>query len=183
MGRRGGPAAAAAPGGTNKRRRPVRAPVRAGAVGRALSVVRQGLELGLEYGPRSVESILWVAETIEESVYLAGSLVRSGGTVRFELGNPPLRTGAFSAARLVWERQPVPPARLRLRPDPRGPWRPADGITPDAPISLRAGVPIRVEAEVPGDDVGSTVTVRLELESRAIPPLVWLQFRDVVGRG
>jgi len=156
--------------------------VRAGAVGRALSVVRQGLELGLEYGPRSVESLLWVAETIEESVYRPGSLARSGGTIRFELGNPPLRTGAFSAARLLWERQPVPPSRLRVRPDPLSPWRSADGISPDAPISLRAGVPIGVEADVPGDDVGSTVTVRLELESRAIPPLVWLEFRDVVGR-
>lgn len=154
--------------------------MRGSAVGTAFSLARQGLELGIEYGPHSLEALLWVAETIEESVYCAGSLARDGDGIRFSLHNPPLRAGAFSSVRLLVDGRPVAPDRLRLRTGMRGAWRSAGSVTPAAPIDLRAGVPVEFVAGLPPPAPGSSATVRLELECPAIPPLVWVEFRDAV---
>jgi len=155
--------------------------VREGAVGRALSVVRQGLTLGLEFGAHSVEALLWVAETVESSVYEAGSLTRTEGGVRFRLANPPLRTGAFAALRLRWNGTWLPPESVRFRVGAVASWRSADSVSATDPVDLRAGVPVEFELRIPGDLGARTADVRLELDCPAIPPLVWVEFRDEVG--
>lgn len=153
------------------------------SIGRVLSLARQGVEIGLEYGPHSLEALLWIAETVEESVYEPGSLVRDPEGIRFTLGNPPLRMGAFSAFRLRWDGRPVDPALLRIRTGLGGSWRTAASVTADAPIELLPGVRIEVAAEVPQGIVGSSAVVRLELQCPAIPPLVWVEFRDTLRGG
>ncbi|MFY9716559.1 MAG: hypothetical protein WAK40_01290 [Thermoplasmata archaeon] len=153
------------------------------SVCRVLSVARQGIELGIEYGPHAVEALLWIAETVEESVYRAGSLHRNADGIGFTLENPPLRSGAFAAVRLLWNGVPVDPARLTIRTGAAGSGRVAGTLSRDAPIDLVAGDPIELFAAVPEVTVGDSATVRLELECPAIPPLVWIEFRDTVLGG
>jgi hypothetical protein len=157
--------------------------VRSASVARLFSAARQGLEVGLEYGAHSLEALLWIAETVEESVYRTGSLARTPEGVRFTLSNPPLRLGAFSAVRLAWNGAPVPSGSLRIRAGIQGTWRVASEVTSPAPIDLLPGIPIDIEVALPPRSVGSSALVRLELECRAIPPVVWLEFRDAVGGG
>ncbi|MGB6501566.1 MAG: hypothetical protein WBG19_09270 [Thermoplasmata archaeon] len=157
--------------------------MRSSSVGRAFSVARQGIELGVDFGVHSVEALLWIAETIEESVYHAGSLSRAPEGVRFLLRNPPLRAGAFSAFRLTWNGARVDPARVRLRAGPDAAWRTGASVTSATPVDLLPGRSIEVTAGIPPADIGTTATVRLELECPAIPPLVWVEFRDSVRSG
>ncbi|HTP54614.1 MAG TPA: hypothetical protein VML94_06635 [Thermoplasmata archaeon] len=157
--------------------------MRSASIGRMLSVARQGLQLGIEYGPHSVEALLWIAETVEESVYRVGSLRGDGQGIRFTLGNPPLRSGAFSAVRLLWNGVPVDPAAVQLCPGGSASWRTAASLSPGDPIELHTGEPIEVAAAVGLAPVGASVDLRLELECPAIPPLVWIEFRDTVRRG
>jgi hypothetical protein len=153
------------------------------SVCRVLSVVRQGIELGIEYGPHAVEALLWIAETVEESVYRAGSLRGDANGIRFTFENPPLRSGAFAAVRLRWNGLPVDPALLKIRSGADGSWREASTLSREAPVALVAGEPIEVSAGVRGSRVGESGTVRLELDCPAIPPLVWIEFRDTVHGG
>lgn len=157
--------------------------MRGSSVGRLFSAAVQGLELGIEFGVRSLEALLWIAETVEESVYRSGSLAVREGGVRFSLDNPPLRHGAFSAVRLYWEGAAVGPSEVRIRAGADRPWRTAASVTRDAPLELHSGEPIDFEVGVSGARPGATPLVRLELECRAIPPLVWVEFRDRVGEG
>lgn len=149
-------------------------------IGAVVSLVRQGLELGIDYGPHSVEALLWVAETIQESVYRAGSLRVDRQGLRFDLGNPPLRAGAFCAVRLGLDGRAIASDRVLLRPGPGTEWRAASGVSADVPIDLVAGVPIELRADGERPPPGTSITVRLELECRAIPPLVWVEFTETV---
>ena len=147
-------------------------------VGDVLSLVRQGLTLGVQFGTGSVEALLWVAETVEEGVYEAGSLRWSPEGIAFALGNPPLRVGAFTSLTIRVNGEEVPAARVRLRSGAALPWRSAATIGDDDPLPLGPGD--RTEFSVAGEfgREGETVRVRLELRTPAIPPLVWFQFQE-----
>jgi hypothetical protein len=150
--------------------------------GPLLSLVRQGIALEVGYGGRSLEALLWVAETVEEAVYAPGSLALRKGTLTFGLLNPPLRVGAFHRVRLAVEGRPVAPDQLRFRTGEGQPWRSAAEVSAEAPLRLAPGRPVAFAATGVGPLSVDRPTVRLELESVAIPPLVWLEFADAVRR-
>lgn len=147
-------------------------------VGDVLSLVRQGLRLGVEFGSHSVEALLWVAETVEEGVYEAQSFRRVDGALEFALDNPPLRVGAFSALVVRVNGAEVPSDRVRLRPGPGTAWRAGSTVSANAPWYLTAGdrTEFRLIGEFGRGD--AETTVRLELHVPAIPPRVWFEFSE-----
>lgn len=151
-------------------------------VGPLLGLLRQGLALEFEFGTSSLESLLRIAETVEESVYEAGSLRRStGGGLRFVLANPPLRIGAFRRLAVAVNGAPVPSAEVRFRSPGAPTWTEASSVSEQNPLVLVPGRRVEFEAGATGPPAGQEATVRLELESVAIPPLVWFEFRERVG--
>ncbi|MCI4339557.1 MAG: hypothetical protein L3J68_04415 [Thermoplasmata archaeon] len=147
-------------------------------VGDVLSLLRQGLTLGYQYGAHSVEALLWVAETVEEGVYESGSLRRTPDGIAFALENPPLRVGAFTSVALRVDGTPVPGDSVRFRSGPGAPWRTATAVAADAPLNLAPGD--RTEFDLAGEfgHGGDSITVRLELRTPALPPLVWFEFSE-----
>jgi hypothetical protein len=147
-------------------------------VGEVLSVLRQGLTLGVQFGTHPLEALIWVAETVEEGVYEAGSLRRTERGIAFALDNPPLRVGAFTYLRVVVDGAPVPGDRVRFRRGAGAPWRTPQSLGPDSPWDLAPGD--RTEFEVDGmfGEGEEPLTVRLELRTPAVPPLVWFEFRE-----
>ena len=152
-------------------------------VGSLLSLVRQGLALEVSFGTHSIEALLWVAETVEEAVYRPRSMVRGPRGIEFELCNPPLRLGAFRAVRVSLDGRPVPAQALRIRIGPSILWREATSVSDAVPIDLVPGEPIRFAVDTTAPPVGRRLTVRVELDSVAIPPLVWLEFADELREG
>ena len=77
----------------------------------------------------------------------------------------------------------VPSDAFRVRTAAAPDWRTASTVSARAPLELAAGV--RTEFAVDGDwgRREGELTVRLELKSVAIPPLVWFEFRDRVRSG
>ncbi|MGA8604258.1 MAG: hypothetical protein WB788_04235 [Thermoplasmata archaeon] len=147
-------------------------------LGPALSMVRQGLSVGREFGLHSLEALLWVAESVEESVYVPRSLVRRDEGLSFTLANPPLRVGAFSSLRLYVDRVEVPAGQVRVGTGSPLLWRSAAEISRSAPLELRPGDPTRVRLDRVAPVAEREVTVRLELQNVAIPPLVWFEFTE-----
>jgi hypothetical protein len=151
--------------------------------GSLLRLVREGIRLEFEFGTQSLEALAWVGQTVETSVYLPGSLARTPTGFRFALANPPLRIGAFSSVRLLVEGTPVPSDRVRVRRSGEESWRVTSALGPSAPLELRPGDPTDFEAEWPLPSTSKTVHLRLEFRNVAIPPLVWVEFRDVPTEG
>jgi hypothetical protein len=149
-------------------------------VGAILSLLRQSISIGADFGAHPLEALLWVAETVEGSVYEPGSLRRTGDVVSFALANPPLRSGAFSSARVSLGGQFLAAQDISVREDGR-PWRTADSLSRAAPLRLAPGVRTEFRLRAPPPIVDRPLEVRLELESVAIPPLVWFEFRDSPG--
>lgn len=145
-----------------------------------LSLVRQGLAIEIGYGTHSIEALLWVAESVEEAVYVPGSLAATASGVGFELANPPLRAGAFRAVRVAIDGRLVPPDAVRFRTERRWSWRTAASVGSTDPFVMLPGEPTQFEAAPWAGPPGHRMTVRLELESVAIPPLVWVEFTDTV---
>ena len=146
-------------------------------VGSILSLLKQGFELDVTFGTRSLESLLRIAEIVEESVYVPGSLSETERGLRFVLANPPLRVGAFRTVRVLVNGQSAPPSAVRFRCGTDGPWRPATSLTRTEPVELLPGRPTEFEVDLRPVPVGE-VRVRLELENVAIPPLVWFEIRE-----
>jgi hypothetical protein len=144
-----------------------------------LSLLRQGLTLGVDYGTHTLGALLAVAETVEQAVYEPGSLRSIPGGLAFALENPPLRVGAFAEVRVLIGGVPVAPERLRLRKRPATAWRTAAEITAASPYEWRPGEATEFEAAAPAPGPGERVHVRLELRSLAVPPLVWCEIREV----
>ena len=142
------------------------------------SLLRQGLSVEREFGRHSLETLISVAETIEESVYERGSLMRTANGLTFCLNNPPLRIGAFSSLHLILNERPVPAERVRVRYGPGLPWRAVTEITRERPLELGPGARIELGVDGPLPDGVRELRIRLELQSTAIPPLVWFEFRD-----
>ncbi|HLM91032.1 MAG TPA: hypothetical protein VK424_03140 [Thermoplasmata archaeon] len=148
-----------------------------------LGLARQGLEIAAEFGTHSIEAMIWVALTVEASVYQPGSFVRTPTGVRFILANPPLRTGAFAACRVGVDGRAPTATGVRFRASPgEGAWSSADEVSEDRPLHFRPGDPVEFEAECTDDGRSGPRTVRLELECPAIPPLVWFEFTDTPRR-
>lgn len=142
-----------------------------------LGLVRQGLRLALDYGVRPLEEMVRVAELIESSVYEHGSLTTAGREVRFRLLNPPLRMGAFSRIALRWDGAVILPSDAMIAPvDGRSGTRFSE-ISADRPFTIPIGRRTEVRFETDRRESG-VHTIRLELESVAIPPMVWLEFAD-----
>jgi len=127
----------------------------------------------------SLEALLWVAETIEESVYVPRSLVRSDRGLSFTLANPPLRAGAFSSLRLWVDRVEVLSGDVRVRTGSPRAWRTAAEINEASPLELRPGEPTDVSLDRVSTGTEREVTVRLELQNIAIAPLVWFEFTEI----
>ncbi len=148
-----------------------------------LSLVHQAVSLEVEFGRHALEALVGIAETVEESVYEPGSLVGTARGIEFALSNPPLRAGAFAAVRLEVNGARVPAAALALRPGEGYPWTLADAISSGAPFEFHPGRRTEVRVQPLPVSIEGAVRVRLELESAAIPPLVWLEFHDAVRQG
>jgi len=146
-----------------------------------VDLVREGLAIEIGFGSHSLEALLWVAETIEGSVYAPGSLVRTGRGLAFSLSNPPLRMGAFGALRAFVDGRPVAPTTVSVREGPGLPWRGTTSLSEEAPLSIRPGQRTEVAIEPWSGPSSGRLTVRLEFESVAIPPLVWFEFTDQLG--
>jgi hypothetical protein len=139
-----------------------------------LSVFRQGLYVGFEFGARALAHLTSVGELIQQNVYETGSLRLAGDRVEFVLRNPPLRMGAFSSLGVAFDSTPLAPDVVEVDPGTAGTWYPS------APITIPVGQRTRIRLKVhPTPTVGAH-HVRLELRSLAIPPLVWLEFVDVL---
>jgi hypothetical protein len=147
-------------------------------VGDVLSLLRQGLTLGYQYGTHSIEALLWVAETVEEGVYESGSLRRSSVGIAFALDNPPLRVGAFSSLGIRVDGAPVPGDQVRFRAGPGTPWRTAAALATSAPLYLAPGARTEFELDGAYGEGGDRITIRIELQVPAVPPLVWFEFTD-----
>jgi hypothetical protein len=145
-----------------------------------LALLREGLAIGREFGVHSLEEMARLALYLSGAVYDAGSLRRTAEGVEFALYCPPLRVGAFQRVGLVWDGRPIAP--------PDGTARPADAATPvrfDAidrarPLVLPVGRRVEFTARMAPPPDGPH-TIRLELQSVAIPPLVWFQVTDRLG--
>lgn len=149
------------------------------SLGGLLSLVRQGFEIEVDHGTRSIEAFLWIAETVESSVYRRGSLMRTPDGLRFVLDNPPLRSAAFSRLELALEGTPVPGGQVQLRRNGVGRWRTGSSVRPEAPLDFVAGDHLEVTVAGLVAAAPAPVTIRVTLETRAIPPPVWLEFREV----
>jgi len=145
-----------------------------------LSVVRQGLHLAREFGLRPLEELARVAELVEHSVYEAGSLRSGEDEIRFTLLNPPLRMGAFSRIGLAWDGVPIPPDRAWIRlPGAPGPSA-LSLVTVSSPVTIPIGERTEFGFSIAPVPAGAHA-VRLELQSVAVPPLVWFDFTDHVA--
>jgi hypothetical protein len=147
-------------------------------VGAWMSLLRQSLSIGYDFGAHPLEALLWVAETVERSVYEPGSLVRTPQGYAFTLANPPLRSGAFSGARLSIDRQAVEPQAFFVRERGRT-WRSAGALSRSAPLRLAPGERTEFRVDIPPTAEPKPMAIRLEFDSVAIPPLVWFEFEDL----
>jgi len=144
-----------------------------------LALLREGVEVAVGFGVRSLEGLVDVAELLEHSVYEPRSLRSTGDGFCFTLLNPPLRMGAFSSVRLLWNGSEVDPTRAALAVG-RSAARPLGSIAAASPVTLPIGERVRFSVHAAPVEPGRH-RVRLELQSVAVPPLVWLEFADEMG--
>jgi hypothetical protein len=146
--------------------------------GGLLSLLRQGLSIGVRFGSQSVEALLWVAQSIEEGIYVDGSLRRTPRGIAFDLDNPILRVGAFCELTVRVDGTILPGEQVRFRPRDGSEWRTANSVSNDRPWALGPGDRTRFELDGTFGHELDPITVRLELRTRAIPPLVWFEFEE-----
>jgi hypothetical protein len=149
-------------------------------LGRELSLLRQGISIGTEYGAHSIIMLARIAEMVEESVYEPGSLCAIASGIRFVLRNPPLRIGAFSSIRVRANQTEVSPDRVRFRTGTRGSFRSLESIDRDNPFTMVPGQRTEVEVDWTGPLPKGAQTILLSLRNVAIPPLVWFEFVDAI---
>lgn len=145
------------------------------------SLIWEGLEIGEEFGLPSLEELARVGRFLEHAFYEPGSLALGPDGVTFRLRNPPLRMGAFSRVRVRFDGTEVDGERAWVQPDGAPSPLRLNQIDREHPIALPIGRPTRFLLEIP-TPVDGPHTVRLELHSVAIPPLVWAEITDVVRR-
>ena len=74
----------------------------------------------------------------------------------------------------------MPAGRARVRGGPGLPWRVLADLCGERPLELRPGDPTEIAVDGAPPAEAKELTVRLELQSTAIPPLVWLEFTDTL---
>jgi hypothetical protein len=144
-------------------------------------LAKEGVILGWHFGSRSIAGLVRIAEYIQRSVYLEGSLRRTASGFRFILLNPPLRLGAFTSVELLLDAVPIPGSDVSLRSESMASPRTASSVTRETPVHWLPGMPVEVSVRVapaPGEGVHS---IRLNLRNAAIPPRVWFEFRDRIS--
>jgi hypothetical protein len=146
--------------------------------GGIVELVRQGITLGFDYGPHSLETLAAIGEMVETSVYEPGSLRRTRDGLEFAFDNPPLRVGAFAEVRVVVDGVAIPAERIRVRAGEGTDWRSAATISARSTYDLGPGdrTEFRIVGAAPAGR--GPVRVRVELRTLAIPPLVWCEVRD-----
>jgi hypothetical protein len=147
-----------------------------------VSLLKDGLTIGWQFGTRSLEQLVRVAQFLEHCVYEPGTLSRTPDGVAFTLHNPPLRMGAFSAVRLYWDGSPVPSSGARVLLEGETEGRSLQEIDAARPLTFVSGRRTEFRMVVPPPAPGDH-RVRLELQSLAVPPLVWFEFHDPVAGG
>jgi hypothetical protein len=149
-----------------------------------LELAKEGLVLGWHFGARSVAELVRIAVYIQSSVYERGSLRRRPDGYSFRLANPPLRLGAFGRAKLFQDGVAIAPEKASVRLGAEEHERPLASVSRERPLPLLPGVPaeFRVRTDPPPAP-GRILSLRLELQNLAIPPLVWMEFRDRVAAG
>jgi hypothetical protein len=145
----------------------------------SIDLLRQGIAIMRDYGLRSADRLGRVAEFLERSVYEPGSLRATSDGVALILRNPPLRVGAFSSLRALWDGTPVAPHRAFVRRNGEVIDRPLSDVSAERPVNLAAGRKIFFRFVLDAPAVGEH-RVRIELQNLAIPPLVWFEFVDSV---
>lgn len=146
-------------------------------LGGDLRLLRGGVRIALDFGVHTVEGLALTAELLSRDVYEAHSFRRTPSGLRFVLRNPPLRMGAFSGLTLHVDGVPVPPERAVVRPGSEGDGVRLSDIDAEHPVVLPIGVRTEFRWEATPLS-GRTHRVRLDLQSVAIPPKVWLEFVD-----
>jgi hypothetical protein len=136
----------------------------------------EAIHVEFEFGTQTLQTLARIAQAVEESVYVKGSLVRTPTGLGFRLANPPLRIGAFSQIRVFLNGTPIAGPQTHLRVGPDGPWRSADTVSATAPLELQAGTSMDIALDGPVPD--GPLTLRLELQNVAIRPLVWCELRE-----
>ncbi len=158
--------------------------MRTRGLGLDLQLAREGLLVGWHFGARSLGELVRIASYIETSVYERGSLRRTADGIRFRLTNPPLRLGAFDRATLWVDGAPIAPDRVEAVPAGAPEAHRFSDLSAERPLLLLPGRATDFRARLdPPPPGGRHLTLRMELHNVAIPPPVWLQFRDRVGRG
>ncbi|HTT16879.1 MAG TPA: hypothetical protein VMH49_05940 [Thermoplasmata archaeon] len=152
--------------------------MRGSRIGAWLSLVRQGLAVEVGFGTHSLETLVAIAESVEQGVYRPGSLASSDRGIVVTLANPPLRVGAFGGVRAWVDGSAVAPERLRVRAGAGGVWKAASTLSEADPLVLAPGRPTELALDGIDRAPRRRVRVRLEFDSVAIPPLVWLEFDD-----
>jgi hypothetical protein len=142
-----------------------------------LSILRQGLSIGREFGFASLEEFARLGSFLEGAFYERGSLASDPSGFSFRLANPPLRLGAFSAIRLFWDGAAIPPDRAAISVGRDRPPRRFSDVDVGRPLTLSFGGPIRITVQTAPPRVGLH-RLRLELQSIAIPPVVWIEISD-----
>ena len=145
-----------------------------------LSLLKQGLVIAEEFGLGAMEELARMGRYLEQNTLEPHSLRRTAGGVAFTLRNPPLRMGAFSAVSVLWDgvRVPAESGVVHVDHDPVG--VPFSRIDRAHPITLPVGR--RTDYEfAPGSTAAGKHGVRLELQSVAIPPVVWFEFEETLG--
>lgn len=144
-----------------------------------LSLLREGTDVAVGFGLRSLEGLGGVAEFLEHAVYEPRSLRASGDRLQFTLRNPPLRMGAFRSIRVSFDGRWAAPSDAWVHPGGAPGPIPLDRVDRDHPVTIPIGV--RTQFIARGVDRTPRKTrVRLELLSVAIPPLVWYEFVDEI---
>jgi len=153
--------------------------VRGHRIGVDLGLLKAGFDIGREFGWHSLEEMARIALYVEREIYESGSLRSVPGGIAFTLRSPPLRMGAFQRAQLLWDGQALDGAGCTAHPEDSGTPVRFDQLSRDAPLVLPVGRRVEFAARIAPAPVGRH-TIRLELQSLAIPPTVWMQVSDEV---
>jgi hypothetical protein len=151
--------------------------VRAPRLRADLSLIREGADVAIGFGVRSLEGLGDVAELLHHAVYEKGSLRVSEDGISFTIRNPPLRMGAFRSFQVAVDGMWVPPPNGWVHPGGAPAALTFAQIDRDHPVTLPIGVRTRFLLRSV-DRTPRRIRVRLELRSVAIPPLVWYEFVD-----
>jgi hypothetical protein len=143
-----------------------------------LALLQQGAVVGWAFGADSLAGLVRTAELLRASVLEPGSLRAGADGLRFQLRNPPLRTGAFEALAAMVDGHPVPPERAFVDPGCTGSERSFASINRSSPVELAVGHRHQFRLDTDAASSPGEHTVRLELHSVAIPPTCWLEFVD-----